>query len=350
MFSFPLPAVSVFLLTLTSLFSTATRAESFDPVVFQHKDWTLACDNTGTCRAGGYSGAGALNRISVLLTREAGPGTEVTAEYQILTEAVLYGAETQLPDSLQFEINGSVLGELQGNDPTVPPALTRHLLAALPGRATIRLTGDGEEWLLSDAGAAAVLLKMDEAQGRLDTPGALIRRGNRNETEVPPAMPAPLISAAAPLELTEVQKAHFTQIAVSAEEEIRQFYHQVLSNDCFSDRSTPIPIRLADVLDDQRILIYAPCWIAAYNLGQAFFTINHSTPFEPELITTDGSDYSYGVIYETHKGRGIGDCWHTRQLTWTGTKFVVSSEYNTGMCRGFPGGTWKFYRFFSQAE
>nr|WP_249420927.1 DUF1176 domain-containing protein [Escherichia marmotae] len=43
---------------------------------FAHKDWEVACDNTGTCRAAGYSD----HAVSVLLTRAAGPDTSVYVE------------------------------------------------------------------------------------------------------------------------------------------------------------------------------------------------------------------------------------------------------------------------------
>jgi len=41
-----------------------------------------------------------------------------------------------------------------------------------------------------------VLLKMDEFQGRLDTPGALVRKGNKSESSALPPLPAPEIKAA----------------------------------------------------------------------------------------------------------------------------------------------------------
>jgi hypothetical protein len=37
----------------------------------------------------------------------------------------------------------------------------------------------------------AVLLKMDEFQGRLDTPGAIIRKGQKLESSVLPSLPVP---------------------------------------------------------------------------------------------------------------------------------------------------------------
>jgi hypothetical protein len=44
---------------------------------FAHKDWELACDNTGTCRAAGYGAT--MGEVSVLLTRNAGAAQHVIA-------------------------------------------------------------------------------------------------------------------------------------------------------------------------------------------------------------------------------------------------------------------------------
>ncbi|RBC82079.1 DUF1176 domain-containing protein, partial [Xanthomonas oryzae pv. oryzae] len=47
-------------------------------------DWTIACDNTRTCRAAGYQAdEGEHLPVSVLLTRTAGAGQTVTAELML---------------------------------------------------------------------------------------------------------------------------------------------------------------------------------------------------------------------------------------------------------------------------
>ena len=49
------------------------------------------------------------------------------------------------------------------------------------------------------AGASAVLLKMDEVQGRVGTPGALVRRGAKPESSVMAPVPAPVVKAVVPV-------------------------------------------------------------------------------------------------------------------------------------------------------
>lgn len=62
----------------------APLAAFADPVTgisFDHDDWTIACDDTRTCRAAGYQAdEGEHLPVSVLLTRKAGARQTVTAE------------------------------------------------------------------------------------------------------------------------------------------------------------------------------------------------------------------------------------------------------------------------------
>lgn len=55
---------------IMGLCSTPLLAASPQGFSFAHKDWELACDNTGTCRAAGYGVT--MGEVSVLLTRNAG--------------------------------------------------------------------------------------------------------------------------------------------------------------------------------------------------------------------------------------------------------------------------------------
>ncbi|WP_410488919.1 DUF1176 domain-containing protein [Aeromonas hydrophila] len=51
---------------ITTLLASALGS-STEGLSFQHKDWELACDNTRTCRAAGYSAES--GGLSVLLTQ-----------------------------------------------------------------------------------------------------------------------------------------------------------------------------------------------------------------------------------------------------------------------------------------
>src|SRR5690606_20682081 len=52
---------------------------------FSHKDWEIACDNTGTCRAAGYQSDQDIDQpVSVLLERAACTTSSIKAQVQSL--------------------------------------------------------------------------------------------------------------------------------------------------------------------------------------------------------------------------------------------------------------------------
>ncbi|ELY3598847.1 DUF1176 domain-containing protein, partial [Cronobacter turicensis] len=60
----------------------SVAAATQKPPYFNHKDWSMVCDNTGTCRVDAYEadeGTGG----SLLLTRKAGPDAPVTGQIRL---------------------------------------------------------------------------------------------------------------------------------------------------------------------------------------------------------------------------------------------------------------------------
>ncbi|MCF7222191.1 DUF1176 domain-containing protein [Marilutibacter chinensis] len=319
-----------------------------DPGIdFEHHDWLLACDNTGTCRAAGYQSEAATLPVSVLLTRHAGPGQPVNAVVQIgeAWDASEPSAGPAFPLSLR--IDGRDLGTVAaGNGDlvsgTLSPAQTAALLEALARDSRIEWTSaDGKVHVLSDRGAAAVLLKMDEAQGRVGTRGALLRPGTRDESAVPPSRPLPVVRAPA-TDDTDIVLPPGERAAL-----VRELKAQLEPDACPDLSSGPDAEADEDAerlavtgLSHGKRLASLPCWLAAYNAGSAYWVIDADAPYRPVLVTTNGSGYGGGRIDASHKGRGLGDCWSSRGWTWDGVAFVVSHEQTSGLCRGFPGGAW----------
>lgn len=304
---------------------------------FTHHDWTLACDNTLACRAAGYQRDGDALAVSVLLTRPAGAGTAVTGR-------VMLGQyeESPLPAGLALQIDGRDEGAVdldvrEGHAP-LAPAQVAVLVEALARDADIAFVGDdGQRWQLSDRGGAAVMLKMDEIQGRLGTPGALLRKGERDEAGVLPPRPAPSIRVA-PLEPPRPDDH-----ALLADPRLRGTLQASLSGeDCEGlqpgqwDESWGL-VRL----DDAHVLVSVRCWMAAYNEGYGYWVTNDAPPYRPRLVTTSGSWSDGAIIDASQKGRGLGDCWWHASWAWDGREFVQASEYTTGMCRLVAaGGAW----------
>ncbi len=190
---------------------SAQAQETLPGIYFSHGDWELACDNTGTCRAAGYQAGQNAPAASVLLTRTAGPGAVVSG--QLLIGEPAAGLSTVR--RLTLRIDGRSAGTVSAGRKSVQlaPGVVDALLRALPpytsaarcgssgaacafGTAGIAWTSGQHSWPLSSQGAAAVLLKMDEFQGRVGTRGALVRPGTASEALVPPATSVPVVTAA----------------------------------------------------------------------------------------------------------------------------------------------------------
>ncbi|WP_028100728.1 DUF1176 domain-containing protein [Pseudoduganella violaceinigra] len=334
-----------FLALVTAVFPLFAAAFSPTGLQFSRNQWELACDNTGTCRAAGYGGGdGGEHGVSVLLTRAAGPGQPVRATVRLAK----YGEDAvvdTLPAkfSLELSINGQELGTLAFDREAPTTELSQQqvnaLLAALPGNAEIEMSLGDHVWQLSDQGAAAVLLKMDEYQGRLGTIGALVRKGKNPETNVPPGVPVPSFTPA------PIPKAQAGDAGFAARHEkalMKALRASTTQEDCeelFDERE--VTALTAVRLSPSKMLAHIACWRAAYNAGGGYWIVNDRPPFQPVLVTTSGTDSDTATIREQHKGRGLGDCWSSITRGWNGKSFEIIEQSTTGMCRLIaPGGPW----------
>lgn len=321
------------------------RAQSANGLYFQHRDWEIACDNTGTCRAAGYHAEADDRRVSVLLTRAAGPGRPVAGVMMLGEDDDRRTLPARSPRiALEMRIDGRGVGTVSVGRDELRGALSadqvRALTAALRRDTRIEWVLGARRWRLSDAGASAVLLKMDAFQGRLDTPGALVRTGARAEQSVPPPRPAPLVRAVAIPPTPPEDARRFLAAAAPWQAALAT---TVEADGCpllkHDDRAHWSAVRL----DRTKWLVSAPCWQAAYNTGDGYWVIDAAAPAaRPVLVTTSGVDFSDGVVSSGQKGRGVGDCWSLDDWTWDGSRFVHTSSATTGLCRLMSaGGAWE---------
>ncbi|SDE22581.1 Protein of unknown function [Massilia sp. PDC64] len=305
---------------------------------FSHKDWELACDNTRTCRAAGYHEEDEGPNATILLTRAAGPNQPIKVELQLADDE-----RHPAPDQLAMSIDGRALGTVR-TDPksslfTLTDAQVRTLLPALLKDGRIAWTGKGTTWTISTAGANAVLLKMDEFQGRIDTPGALVRKGSKPESNVLPPLPAPDIQAAPvsqdknPIKLSA---AETRELKAALRKTVKEGDCELL--DSTAETAGELEVRR---FTKDKLLVSHTCWIAAYNTGDGYWVVDAKPPYSAVLVTTSATDYDDGVITSFQKGRGIADCVATATWTWDGRAFAHTSGKTTGMCRQItPGGAW----------
>lgn len=334
----------------------ALAGESLPGLSFSHNDWQIVCDNTRTCRAAGYSEDAAERRVSILLTRAAGPGEPVKGQLMLGS----YGEEDEafyatFPKDIKLtlRIAGRPVGRVSVPQDSLvaelPPQQVAALLTALRSNPTIQWSSGDNLWPLSGSGAAAVLLKMDEFQGRLGTPGAIIRKGPRGEDGVLPALPAQVV-VAAPLPKTLPEDAKLAK-----SKNLRKALRAAIGkdDDCpdFDDEALATEGLAIARLSNTQLLASTRCWMGAYNVGYGYWVVNAQPPFHPVLVTYSGVDFNGGEISSSQKGRGLGDCWSSDNWTWDGNQFVQTEASTTGMCRLMaPGGAWSLPRIVTKGR
>ncbi|MCC7633413.1 DUF1176 domain-containing protein [Stenotrophomonas rhizophila] len=309
-------------------------------IEFHHGDWMVACDNTRTCRAAGYQpDSGEHAPVSVLLTRKGGPRQPVTAQL-----AIGDIDQPPPPSSLRLRINGSDLGPVVDRGPGLTSRQVTALLRALTVDSEI-LVVDGDDsnrvWRLSDQGAAAVLLKTDEFQGRLGTPGALLRKGNRSENSVPVALAVPIVKLVTPPPTRAADRA--LERSPSLRSALRASTRAELQERCpdlFSDeRDYPLTVRR---LSGSKLLVSTQCWIGGQNAGFGYWMVNHRESYQADLVTIS-ADESTGASHIFASQRSVfGDCLSAKSWGWDGKDFVPISAFTTGLCRLVTlGGPWQ---------
>jgi Protein of unknown function (DUF1176) len=296
-------------------------------VYFQHKDWELACDNTGTCRAAGYAAEGADSGVaSVLLTRAAGPSAPVRMRFKAQDER----KGDEMNGEFTLKLGGVNVGRFSFEE-DIPAVATQRVLPQFLSAQHMDLVIGVKSWRISLAGLGAVALKMDEVQKRVGTTGALApsARGKQDETSVTQPMPVAVINVPKLPATGGVDKALLKSLTAA-----------IGKTDCSAER----PEITGEKLNNRQIIVQiSPCEQAAYNSESAFYIANIQASHAPIRVELDGpaQDFSDGIISGYHKGRGIGDCISSAEYAWDGTRFVKANLSGSGMCRGFLGGAWE---------
>ncbi|TCW12363.1 uncharacterized protein DUF1176 [Raoultella sp. BIGb0138] len=314
---------------------------------FAHKDWEVACDNTGTCRAAGYGVK--MGEISVLLTRNAGAGQRVSGQ---VTFAQI-DHDIPADATVDLLIDDQDRGTLDAKDDShfrFDSTQTAALIQALEHDAKIEISLNGLRKRLSSAGSSAVFLKIDEFQQRQGTADALVRQGDADDDSTLAAAPAPEIIAA-----PVIHNAPGEPLTAKQRQKLLPALIPQLNSHCDDWQNSAIPAQerqiTATPLDKTHSLIQALCWRAAYNDGYAIWVVDNTSLARPQPIATDASSYADGVITFFNKGRGIADCVNGEERVWDGKTFVQSLKYTTGMCREITsGGTWMLPTFVSQVR
>ncbi|WP_233966090.1 DUF1176 domain-containing protein [Pectobacterium polaris] len=341
--TFSLPSRLPMLTALITGMPVLAFATTFADSTFFHKDWEVVCDNTLTCRAAGYSPEEKYTGedkeaqdVSILITRHAGQNTPITADVTLaeVDKAMPQGTKLTLTidgiDKGQLTSTGDNLWQLNETQISL-------VLQALKGSGKVAFHHNGIVSELSGAGTYAVLLKMDERQGRIGKTDAITKKGS--ESSALPAVEAPVIYAAATKQARSRNLTDAEQAAIQ-----KTLLKTLKADDCDSfppqDYQEAEPIERIP-LNDSMSLLSTLCWRAAYNEGYAYWVIDNAMQTQPQLVTTSGTGYENGEITSVQKGRGLADCMSDEAWTWDGKAFQLSRMSITGSCRMIHlGGTW----------
>ena len=332
---------------LLTLLPVAAMATSIKGIGENYQDWDLICDNTGTCRMAGYQDESS-DPVSILFTRAAGENAAVEGKFTILPFGEA-DRDVQVGQDIEIWLNGKSLGKVKHISDDAPDKLTEEqtkaLLSGLKKESEIRLTYGKTTLKVSDKGAAAAMLKMDEFQQRLNTPSALISQGQEKHAVLAPKV-EPKIDAVSVKNRKTIELKHGE----------KQFNHVLAllrkANSCDDEDITSQDITLYP-LTQNKVLAEALCVRGAYQ-GTNYYAVLDNKLSKVEQVLAEQynrAEYDekqgYAFVRGTYKGRGVGDCWSSQDAVWNGKIFIRTSEWTTGSCKGFPGGAWQLPTFVS---
>ena len=334
----------VLLLTLLPVAAMATSIKG----IGNYQDWDLVCDNTGTCRMAGYQDESS-DPVSILFTRAAGENAAVEGKFTILPFGEA-DRDVQVGQDIEIWLNGKSLGTVKHISDDAPDKLTEEqtkaLLSGLKKESEIRLTYGKTTLKVSDKGAAAAMLKMDEFQQRLNTPSALIRQGQEKHAVLAP-QPAPKIEVVSvnnrkTTELKRGEKQYNNVLAL-----LRKAHDGCVDEDLESQYITIYP------LTHNKVLAEALCFKGAYQSTNYYAVLDDKLSKVEQVLAEQYNEagydekQGYAFVRGSYKGHAFGDCWNGQDAVWNGKIFIRTSDWMTGSCKGLPGGTWQLPIFVS---
>ena len=335
----------VLLLALLPLTAMATPIQGFFK---NYQDWDLICDNLGTCRMAGYQEEGD-DPVSILFTRAAGENAAVEGKLTIspFGEA---DRDVQVGQDIEIWLNGKSLGTVKHisdeNPDKLTEAQTKALLSGLKKESEIRLTYGKTTLKVSDKGAAAAMLKMDEFQQRLNTPSALIRQGQEKHAVLAP-------QSAPKIEVVSVNNRKTTELKRGEKQ-----FDAVLALLRKSADSSAIDY-CADLQDDSeqktitlyslthgKVLAEAVC-ISGSAAYTGYYAVMDNKLSKVEQVLEDQYTFAYYdeklnalIVEGSYKSSGLAESWYGYEAAWNGKTFITTAEYISGSGKGFIGGAW----------
>lgn len=308
------------------------------------RDWKAVCDNGAACTAVAPSVEDGQGWLLIQAAPEPGaiPEIRIGVWTEDAQKAAASAPITLTVDGRAFRTERTADGDIPSARVVSADALA--VVRALASGKAATATLNGDRVVLSLSGAAATLLWIDERQGRLDTPGALIRVGQKAVAVQPPALPqvaaAPAVAQGAFGDSGQILPKSLTVLPA-----VRT---------CLNDSASP-DVRdavFSAKLGARQELWAVPCGAGAYNLSYAIYLTgpNGQNPVRAALPQADGAttadlvnagyDPGARTLSAFNKGRGVGDCGIAQTWVWTGQAFALTQERSMEDCIGLPPDAW----------
>lgn len=322
--------------TLVAVVAGPARAESSG-----FGDWLVVCDNVRTCSAYGFPAEASETNSYIRITRTGAAGAAPT---------VSISANGEGSAVWRLEIDGiPVLNDVParaGED----EVYQRAVLSAAQAATLLKGLANGEIlsiWrgrdvvsAISLKGSSAALRWADDRQKRAGTVTALVAKGARPASTVPPAPAPPLIRAAAPVSQAGLPKTLPDAIKhpwescdddigdLGIEPQVFRLGPDLLLWQTACSRGAYNVIYDFSLLDEKGALKGAPDF--PYESGKAERGRLMNAEFDPATQTLSNFD----------KARGLGDCGAFTTWVWTGREFALKSSEVMPECRGVPLDDW----------
>lgn len=312
------------------------------------RDWMAGCDNLKTCAALSVPSNDADTTAFLRLERPAGPEGAARLVLKLRGEWKTPPLAVELKlDGAAFPAGGKAMPVTADPDYaslTFQPAEIAAFIEAARKATKLSVTAPGVTAEVSLSGAVAALLWIDEQQGRLNTPSALIRKGNAGTVPAAPALP---VITARPSSGSLSEK-EAKVLAAALRKQIAQ-----RDPDQCEDGEMTTKHDTAWRLDGKRSLVSLTCSLGAYNASNAFWIVENgvvagarSVEFpwaddgEKNTLVNGAFEPKTGRVDYFAKGRGIGDCGALGGYAWTGSGFALTGFSMMGECRGIGSDDW----------
>ncbi|PIJ51578.1 hypothetical protein BL250_03360 [Erwinia sp. OLTSP20] len=333
-----MPRWMKFFLSLSLLHAASLHAEPLQKVI---SDWQITCNNLNYCVARNIPGD---NGLVMTISRHAGNNDRalIRIDYGNRYSGELAGGP--LKDNLLLDQKRLKL-DLKHWQVAAHHLSTAHTISLEEFLAQI-MDADNIQLLyrqgatISLHGLKPALALMDEIQGRVNSQGAFVKRGDRPADAVPPEPVTPKVypQPHPPAALTRDEASGLIDFGT----------WRINTDECSLDPQRR-QVSVSPLTDDKALLLIS-CEMGAYNVIDLAFEITRVQPYvakgislklpftapgqaekDLELVNAE-YDAASGELLTFSKDRGLGDCGVATRWQFDGGQFQLADYAREGTC------------------